>query len=886
MKSFGKAVSRLLSSIIVAMLLFGLALPSGSKPVKAQANTMADLYLDLPFNYRLEAVKPKLNIEDYQLFEKVFLHANLFASQYLLKRTYFANYSKSFTLIDKRSNEFYTLHLQILSHLVLEDKDGIETGLSLYLSCIQNSQGQALAFIHSTEIFNFPLYGALCESDGSLIKEWELSKKTNLSTYSYFTLYQELASDLAGSDVQAFQKPLSALFSAWMWGTYLGEYNIQSSNPIPYTWDLLGVPKERDDLMAHCSEQYLMEVTEYSWSEDDSLQALQCIQILFQEQRELSQTTFTFDRSYLVHQANETLVYIPLLQVVTRSGRGSHGGTLSGLKDAQGRWNFWIQGNFYFPDQTFLRSPFLYHTLLSGYPASDMSYVHYLTTLGIALYQQIDPSYLPMIVLSHAIALYEANTFKDTAHTVDTALKDQTMAPFSRGKHAHLYPDAEDFLKQFAENTEVLSDTLEYSKEDLDQLVHLFLNSVKKQDKELASYDFTLHKSFRLQDQKTQQSYRFLPYFNLTVKFKDHSSFLFFSNSALQLPDKTWLINDGYGSVCFNCGFVSGLASWPYMSMYLSDVYLAYQLHYSYLLRKPITKEELRDFTLLFGAMAWSRVEQLTIVAPYPNLRKITLSAINIIVTAEPRKVETGANYYFNLRLTKDLKYADWIKIKFPKEMNFPSPDIPQGKGVELDYYEKIMTVTLQSNLWLEDDGWIRMTIPNVSGIKNPRKSGAYYFEFSTSAETEWQKSSSVLFVESRIGVPEGIPEVTTVPNIAGQNASYQITFNVGEAGWLKQGEALIRLRFPESTVFSLKEIPGEMILVNGVPLSVRPSPRGQNLIFNTPVEVENSDRVVIQIDAKAGIINPMQAGDYKIEVSTMPADPQWVASKAFAITP
>ncbi len=258
----------------------------------------------------------------------------------------------------------------------------------------------------------------------------------------------------------------------------------------------------------------------------------------------------------------------------------------------------------------------------------------------------------------------------------------------------------------------------------------------------------------------------------------------------------------------------------------------------------------------------------------------------SINVTARPCKVETGASYYIDLRLTKDLNYGEWIKIQFPEACVFPSPDFKLPEGVELDHIHNIMTYTLQKNLQLDNNGWVRVTVPDLYGIKNPATAGAYYFEFSTAAETEWQKSSAVLFVESQIGVPEGIPEVTTVPNIAGQNASYQIVFNVGEGGWLKQGEALIRLGFPEGTVFSLKEIPAEMISVNGTPLSVRPSNRGKNLIFNTPVEVENSERVVIQIDAKAGILNPMQAGDYKIEVSTMPADPQWVASKAFAITP
>lgn len=282
----------------------------------------------------------------------------------------------------------------------------------------------------------------------------------------------------------------------------------------------------------------------------------------------------------------------------------------------------------------------------------------------------------------------------------------------------------------------------------------------------------------------------------------------------------------------------------------------------------------------------------LPVQAANPSLNQADPTP-SIIVTAKPRKVETSASYYIDMRLTKNLEKGEWIKIKFPKACVFPSQEGTKPPGdvlpeyMELDYENNIMTLTLLKKLTLKEyeDGWIRITIPDVYGFKNPRKSGAYYFEFSTSAETEWQKSDSVLFVESRIGVPEGIPEVSTVPKIAGQNASYKIAFNVGEAGWLMQNQALIRLKFPKGTGFSLNQIPGEMILVNGVPLTINPLPRGQNLIFNTPVEVEDSARVVIQIDAKAGIINPAQAGDYTIEVSTMPADPEWVASKAFTIS-
>lgn len=163
-------------------------------------------------------------------------------------------------------------------------------------------------------------------------------------------------------------------------------------------------------------------------------------------------------------------------------------------------------------------------------------------------------------------------------------------------------------------------------------------------------------------------------------------------------------------------------------------------------------------------------------------------------------------------------------------------------------------------------------------GICNPAEPGFYKCKVSTQAEPTPVESAPYEIVESKIGVPQGMPKVRVTPSIPGSNASYQIYFNVGRGGWLKAEDSRIRIRFPQDTIFSKTDVPSASIRINGTPLKERPILSKTNMTMICPVEIKDSGRVVVGISEQAGIINPSLPGDYKLEVSTMPADPDWVS--------
>ncbi len=277
-----------------------------------------------------------------------------------------------------------------------------------------------------------------------------------------------------------------------------------------------------------------------------------------------------------------------------------------------------------------------------------------------------------------------------------------------------------------------------------------------------------------------------------------------------------------------------------------------------------------------------------------------------------PRKVDTIATYQFKFSIEEILSVSDWIKLEWPVEVTFPTlPEDRAERDRELKRIIESMSIGLspctacqglpiitdtateksirfnthvELNPDIEGYRDITITVPDVVGIRTPKEPGEYVFRISNQAEPTPVPSEPFRFVKSQIGYPEGIPVVEVTPPSFRSPASYNIAFNVGEGGWLKGGEGIIRLRFPEGTVFSRDVIAENAVFVNGRPLAARISPRGNNLVFNTPIEIADSERVEIELTERAGIINPSQPGEYTIDVSTMPADPQWVSSEPYEI--
>ncbi|MDD4664250.1 MAG: hypothetical protein PHD83_06285, partial [Caldisericia bacterium] len=212
-----------------------------------------------------------------------------------------------------------------------------------------------------------------------------------------------------------------------------------------------------------------------------------------------------------------------------------------------------------------------------------------------------------------------------------------------------------------------------------------------------------------------------------------------------------------------------------------------------------------------------------------------------------------------------------------------------QGLPV-IDFYDDGTMKSLKFNSHIELDpakegySTITVTVPDVCGFVLPVKPGFYTYKISTHAEPT-EISTQFEVVTSKIGDPTGIPDVIVDPPSPATEAKYVISFHVGRGGWLKGMSGLIKVRFPDGTKMTkpASEFKPEWTLVNKNPLAKAPNGTGTNINFTTPIEINDSDRIMIEFDIRCGITNPLKAGKYVLEVGT--SAEEWVKSHEYEIT-
>jgi hypothetical protein len=280
-----------------------------------------------------------------------------------------------------------------------------------------------------------------------------------------------------------------------------------------------------------------------------------------------------------------------------------------------------------------------------------------------------------------------------------------------------------------------------------------------------------------------------------------------------------------------------------------------------------------------------------------------------------PRKVGVKATYRFVFTIENKWEVHDDVILVWPPGTTIvpPIPSNPHDKKARLTQIIESMTIGLSPcsacqglpTIDRQADGSIKMvfkthigidpdfpgynpvviTVPDSCGFTNPKKEGDYTYKIATESEPSLISCEPFSIVTSRLGEPEGKPTVVTDPPVFNQPASYTISFQIGRGGWLRQEMGVIKILFPEGTKISIP--PGEIkptyITINGIPLSKAPNGTKQNLNFPVPMEIKDSGKVVIQIDSRAGIINPPTQGEYSIEVATS-GDPDWVSSEPYFI--
>jgi len=106
-------------------------------------------------------------------------------------------------------------------------------------------------------------------------------------------------------------------------------------------------------------------------------------------------------------------------------------------------------------------------------------------------------------------------------------------------------------------------------------------------------------------------------------------------------------------------------------------------------------------------------------------------------------------------------------------------------------------------------------------------------------------------------------------PNEANTAGGYTIALTLGDQGALAAGMGAITIQFPVNTSVP-SGIAANQITVNGTPATaVTSNGSAREVIVTTPVDLANSATVSLVFSAGANILNPSNAGNYSLQVST-----------------
>ncbi|MCE5223485.1 copper amine oxidase N-terminal domain-containing protein [bacterium] len=294
--------------------------------------------------------------------------------------------------------------------------------------------------------------------------------------------------------------------------------------------------------------------------------------------------------------------------------------------------------------------------------------------------------------------------------------------------------------------------------------------------------------------------------------------------------------------------------------------------------------------------------------------KPIELVAQKLKVEVNPTSVGSVARYQFVYIAEKKMEMHQWISFYFPPgtTLNPPLPDDEQGKkerlreigsSIEYDLGEESNPIPI---LETKEDGSLNLrisstlvfdpmdrhyretviTITEKAGICLPHNPGKYLYHLSFQNEPNKTASQPVEVTRSTTTPAE----VSLSHPFVGEPTGLDIRFQLGASGDLRFTEHYFHISFPESFRCALSaflsdqpEYRFEMISINQIPLLTKPSWTGSVLTLPVLQDMKPSDTVWIHIDPKYGFINPYEAGEKFIFVSTS-TEQEKVQSQPFVI--
>lgn len=260
------------------------------------------------------------------------------------------------------------------------------------------------------------------------------------------------------------------------------------------------------------------------------------------------------------------------------------------------------------------------------------------------------------------------------------------------------------------------------------------------------------------------------------------------------------------------------------------------------------------------------------------------LGITNATYEVNPNVIGIYGNFTIRFTAGSAIAGGGWIKISFPNGFELPcncggvgwqktdflvngvmptyNPDGNNGTNL------KYVTITLPSSMNITQGSVVVIQIKDTAKIKNPSDPGMYSLKISTSSEyTDYATNLYEITYSSVQNVSLAILK-NTIASATGVVVGFN-TGLLGDLGGDSEGGDYINLKFDNN--FTLPNyISPDRIKINGYkPFDARI--QGKVLRMTTPkgLKIASSSQVVIEIEERANIVNPVTPGAYGITVST-----------------
>lgn len=216
--------------------------------------------------------------------------------------------------------------------------------------------------------------------------------------------------------------------------------------------------------------------------------------------------------------------------------------------------------------------------------------------------------------------------------------------------------------------------------------------------------------------------------------------------------------------------------------------------------------------------------------------------------------------------------------IKLTMPVGFPNPQLTDPNGdcfvsVTPDTGVSLGTIQTQLNNLIINIQTMasgnKLTI-KLNNVTLPSIEGNYTFSFFTMGQGG---TFTPIANQPQFRVDKGfsleILSLTVSPQTASTNAGYTIIIRVGTKGELSVSDE-INIKFPIGT-FIPATINTNLIKLNDTQITTSPivNQSANTITIKTPIPLPKETTAKIEISPQAGIINPPQAGNYTIEVTT-----------------